>query len=103
MKRPVVWSQSALDDLEGIIGYIAARNPSAALRVIDRIEQAGEDLGNMDTGRHGRVAGTYEKVVTGLPYILAYATHTAPDGEETVVILRAIHGARDWPPNKWPK
>jgi plasmid stabilization system protein ParE len=101
--RPVVWSERAIDDLERIIDYIAPRNSAAALRVVDRIEQAGENLGEIASGRPGRVGGTYEKVITGLPYILAYAIQVMPDGNEVVVILRAIHGTRDWPPGKWPK
>ena len=56
----------------------------------------------MATGRPGRVAGTYEKVVPGLPYILAYAIQPLPDSAELIVILRTIHGARDWPKGKWP-
>lgn len=95
--RLVVWSERAIDDLDGIIDYITPRNPVTSFRVIERIEQTGESLDDMATGRPGRVSGTYEKVVPGLPYILAYAIQTRPNGEETVVILRAIHGARDWP------
>ena len=45
--------------------------------------------------------GTYEKSVTGLPYILAYAITQAGD-EETVAIVRVIHTARDWSAEKWP-
>ena len=101
--RPVVWSEEAIADLDGIIDYITPRNPTAAFRVIDHIEQAGDGLGEMATGRPGRVAGTYEKIVPGLPYVLAYAIQSLPDGEEAIVILRAIHGARDWPPGGWPK
>ena len=99
----VVWSQGALDDIDAIVDYIGERNPAATVRVIDRIEQAGESLGHLATGRPGRVVGTYEKVVAGLPYILAYAIQALPDGEEAIVILRAIHGARDWPSGQWPK
>jgi plasmid stabilization system protein ParE len=41
-------------------------------------------------------------LVTGLPYILAYAIRTRPDGEEDVVILRVIHTARNWTKGDWP-
>lgn len=47
------------------------------------------------TGRPGRVTGTWEKSVAGLPYVLAY-TVTAEESEETLVVLRVIHTARDW-------
>jgi plasmid stabilization system protein ParE len=99
----VVWSESALDDLDSAIGYIAADNPFAAARVLDRIEAAADDLGEVATGRRGRVAGTYEKSVRGLPYIIAYAIRELPSGRDRIVILRVIHGARNWPPGEWPE
>ena len=101
--RRVVWAESAIRDLEGVIAFLAERNPTAAQRTVDQIERAGIRLGDMATGRPGRVAGTYEKVVPGLPHILAYAIQPLPDGAELIVILRAIHGARDWPKGKWPE
>ena len=94
--REVFWSKGALDDLNSVIQYIAAENPAAALSVISKIEKAGNALGNMATGRKGRVSGTYEKPVTALAYIMAYAIEQRRDGGERVVILRVIHGARDW-------
>jgi plasmid stabilization system protein ParE len=57
----------------------------------------------MPTGRKGRVSGTYEKVVGGLPYIIAYALGDDPPHQETITILHVIHGARDWPEETWPE
>jgi toxin ParE1/3/4 len=91
-----------LHDFERLIAYIANDNPTAARRVADRIERAGRLLGEMATGRLGRVTGTYEKLVPGLPYIIAYSLARRHDGTEAVAILRIIHGARNWPPEKWP-
>lgn len=102
MTRPVQWSREALDDFKRQIAYIAADNPDAARRVADHIRETGFALGKTPTGRPGRVAGTYEKLVIGLPYIIAYAIAAKAD-RETVSILRVIHTARDWPPGKWPK
>lgn len=101
MKRPVRWSTDALTDLADQVTYIAAENPSAAHRVANAIDKTAQALGNMPIGRPGRVTGTYEKLVTGLPYILAYAI-TQAGGEETVAIVRVIHTARDWSAEKWP-
>ena len=101
--RDVFWSRDALEDLNAVIQYIAAENPRAALDVIDKIESTGNAIGNMATGRKGRVSGTYEKVVAGLAYIMAYAIEQRRDGSERVVILRVIHGARDWKDEDWPK
>lgn len=55
----------------------------------------------MATGRSGRVAGTFEKVTAGLPYILAYEIVPRIEGE-AVIILHVVHGARDWPAEEWP-
>lgn len=74
----------------------------AAERVVDAIEKAGEDLGKRATGRPGRVGGTYEKSIRRLPYIIAYALMES-GGRNTVVILRVIHTARDWPSEDWPQ
>lgn len=102
MKRPVLWSKDALSELDKSIAYIAARNPSAARKVLAEIRKAGNGLGAAATGRRGRVADTYEKTVTRRPYIIAYALDIQPDGGERVVILHVIHTARDWPQGQWP-
>ena len=101
MKRPVQWSRDALDDIKSQIAFIAADNPAAARRVADKIRATGAALGEMTTGRPGRVRGSYEKRVMRLPYIIAYAI-TNRSGRETVSILHVIHTARDWPDEQWP-
>lgn len=103
MIREVIWSRDALDELIEIACYIAADNPRAARSVAQKVRQAGNLLGQAATGRPGRVLGTYEKVVRGLPYIIAYSLGTTASGEEAVMILRVIHGARNWPENDWPE
>ena len=101
--KAVVWSDDALNEMDSLAAYIATENPAAALKVLDRIEKTVDNLSHIPTGRRGRVGGTYEKPVTGLPYIIAYALQALPDGGERIVILHVIHGARNWPPGKWPK
>lgn len=101
MERAVAWSASARHDLAQIVRFIAEIDPVAARRVADRIDQAAAGLGTFSTGRPGRVAGTFEKPVVGLPYIIAYALDDRDD-RRAVVILHVIHGARDWPAGKWP-
>jgi len=99
--RPVIWSDDARRDYLDIVRYIAEDNPDAAERVVDAIEQTGNELGDFATGRPGRVSGIYEKLVPRLPYILAYAL-ALQGGREVVAILRVIHTARDWPEEDWP-
>jgi len=90
-----------LDDLKAQVTYIAADNPVAARRVASRIRETGNALAGIATGRRGRVSGTYEKFVTRLPYIIAFAIKN--EGErEVVTILRVIHTSRDWPDGEWP-
>lgn len=102
MKRRVVWSNTARDDYFAILRHIAEENPDAAERVADRIEAAAAGLSDFAIGRAGRVTGTYEKVLPGLPYILAYELVSRPEGGEVVAILHVIHGARDWSAGEWP-
>jgi toxin ParE1/3/4 len=99
--RPVLWSRGALDDLKRAASYIARDNPQAARKVAAAIREAGCKLGIRSTGRKGRVEGTFEKSVAGLPYILAYAIEAVAE-DERIVILHVIHTARNWIPGSWP-
>ena len=101
MSRAVRWSSDALTDLAEQIAYIAAQNPAAARRAADAIDATALALGEMPTGRPGRVTGTYEKSLTGLPYILAYAITQTGSAEE-IAIVRVIHTSRDWAAEEWP-
>jgi len=99
VNRTVEWADTALTDLIAQVEYIAADNLKAAERVAATIRATGDALGEFATGHPGRVAGTYEKSVPRLPYIIAYAL---TDSEKAVSVLRVIHTARNWKGNKWP-
>ena len=83
------------------VAFIARKNPAAARRVGERIHATGNALEDFATGHAGRVAGTYEKSVGGLPYIIVYEIEFQ-DGAETIMVLHVIHGARDWREGEWP-
>ena len=100
--RRVVWSKHAHSYFIGIIGYIAQEKPAAARNTANRIDRTIQTLAATPTGRQGRVTGTYEKVLRGLPYIVAYALGDEPKHHETITILRIIHAARDWREETWP-
>ncbi|OYY75750.1 MAG: plasmid stabilization protein [Sphingomonas sp. 28-62-20] len=100
MTRTVDWAESALSDLLDQITFIAADDPNAADRVAQAIRATGAALGDFATGHPGRVSGTYEKSLRGLPYMIAYAIGS--DGKK-IQILRVIHTARDWPVGGWPQ
>jgi toxin ParE1/3/4 len=89
----LTWSALAVADRMAIFGFIEAENPSAAVRIDERIEAVVKQLLEFPkTGRPGRVAGTRELVITGTPYIAAYVEF--PD---RIRILRLLHGAQVWP------
>ena len=99
MTRAVAWSRAALDDLKAQVSYIARDNP-AARRVAATIRKTGDALTDFATGHPGRVIGTYEKSVGGLPYIIVYAIDVRGN-EGTIVVLHVIHTARDWRDGDW--
>jgi plasmid stabilization system protein ParE len=101
LRRPVQWSRAALDDLKDQVPFIAREDPGAAARVAGRVRDTAAALGEMATGRPGRVIGTYEKSITRLPYVIAY-TLMNHAGRESVMILRVIHTAREWTAEEWP-
>lgn len=78
-----------------IFDFIEDQNPAAAIRIDERIEANVKQLLSFpESGRHGRVTGTRELVITGTPYIAAYAVY--PD---RIRVLRVLHGAQVWPEN----
>ena len=101
MKRPVAWSRAALEDMKAQVAFIARENPAAARRVAERIRATGNALQDFATGHAGRVAGTYEKSVGGLPYIIAYDIELM-NGVDAIMVLHVIHAARDWREGEWP-
>ena len=67
------WTRLAIADLNRAYEFIAEENPSAAARVIDRIEQALAALRTHPLiGRPGRVEGTRAFVISGTPLIVPY-------------------------------
>lgn len=100
--KPVIWSHAAADDLDAIVAYIAREQGERAFSVAERIQKTGSDLGTFATGHSGRVAGTYEKTVSDLPYTIAYMIEEIANQTEQITILRVIHDARNWTKGSWP-
>jgi toxin ParE1/3/4 len=87
------WTNKALDNLDAAIEYITANNPAAARKVARNILNSIRLLKDQPgLGRPGRVTGTRELVISGLPYIVPYLEE---DGR--IVILRIMHSSRKWP------
>ncbi|NHZ48052.1 type II toxin-antitoxin system RelE/ParE family toxin [Nitratidesulfovibrio liaohensis] len=90
--RQVRWLRKSLRDLKDIATFIAKDDPETARNVASRIWEAARSLAVApERGRVGRLFGTRELVLPGLPYFLAYRVR---DGE--VQILRVIHQRRQW-------
>ena len=98
MKCKVIFLQAALDDIEQIVAYIAQDNVNAALRLHDRIIETASKLS--DFPMSGRLVpdekiGNHGFRMIGLGnYIIFYKVY---DNDSKVVVLRVLHGARDYP------
>ena len=89
------YTPQAVADLDDIHAHIAEDNPRAAGQVIARILQAMTILETYPlVGREGRVEGTREWPISGLPYIGIY---TLPDAIN-VDVIAILHTARQFPP-----
>jgi len=89
----VRWTRPASIALEQIQDFIAQENPEAATLVIKDIFHTVERLkDHPKSGRKGRVRGTYELILSGLPYIVPYQVK-----QREIQILSVYHSARKWP------
>jgi toxin ParE1/3/4 len=84
-------TEQAEADLDELWAYIAANNPDAADRMVDAVPASG--------GMHARFPGmglSREDLRPGLrcfvvsPYVIFYRP-----AEDTIEVLRILHGARD--------
>ena len=67
------YTAEARRHIAAIFNYINERNPVAATQVVARVRLAAERLTEFPRiGHTGRVSGTHEWVVHGLPYRVRY-------------------------------
>jgi toxin ParE1/3/4 len=89
----IVWTTLARQDVNAIWDFMEQRNPDEAEMVDSEILRSVEELLQFPKrGKPGRVKGTRELVVLGLPYVVVYLLE-----ESRIVILRVLHGAQNWP------
>jgi toxin ParE1/3/4 len=87
------WTRAANRDLDSVEQFIGRDNPGAAIEtVVEIIRLVAMLTEHPGVGRPGRVEGTRELVIAGLPYVVAYL-HRG----DTVTVLRVLHGAMKWP------
>ena len=90
------WTHAARRDYRDILEWLGDRNPVAAPRIADAIDNRIATLSAMARmGRVGRLGNTRELVVSGTPYIIVYELH---DNNEQLIVPRVLHGAQRWPP-----
>lgn len=88
----IVWLRRALANLEHEADYIGQTDPAAAAHVLARLQDVVQRLADHpQSGRTGRIMGTRELVVPGLPYIIPYRVK-----DSRVEILRIFHTSRRW-------
>ena len=86
-----IWLETALDDLDAAISWVATYDGKAALQLDNEIAELVNRLEQFPlSGRSGRVDGTREAIIGN--YILVYTVC-----EDRVEILRVIHAARKYP------
>jgi toxin ParE1/3/4 len=84
---------AAWDDLNQIGAWIGKDNPRTARAILERILQTIEQLQAFPgLSRRGRAHGTYERVVSGTPYVIVFEIRKEP---AAVVIVAVAHGAQD--------
>jgi addiction module RelE/StbE family toxin len=89
----VTWSTPALRHLASIRAFIAKDKPKAARKVALAIYSAALRLEQFpNLGRTGRIEGSRELIVAGLPYIIVYRIR-----ENGILIAGVIHTSRKWP------
>jgi len=89
----IVWRPRADADLDRIFHYIAKDNPRAAIALDDEFKaKAAIAARHPELYRPGRIPGTREIVVKS--WIMVYRVSKRP---AAIVILRVIHGRRQWP------
>jgi addiction module RelE/StbE family toxin len=84
------WYSEAIQDLVAFREYIRRDNPQAASFVGQRILQVVSLLKDqLALGRLGRVEGTRELIVSGLPFTIPYRVR-----HKEIQILRVLHQSR---------
>jgi toxin ParE1/3/4 len=88
----LVWSVFALAGRDDIFKHFEAETLLVTAKIDKRIAASARRLVEFpESGRPGRVAGARELVITGTPYVAAYAVTPS-----SIRILRVLHGAQKW-------
>ncbi len=93
------WTKRAIRSLVSIDTFISKDSPAAAARVAATILDAIAQLERFpQSGRPGRIEGTRELVVHGIPYIIPYRIV-----DEVILLLSVMHTSRQQPLGSRPR
>ncbi len=90
------WTEPAAQDLDKIEEYISRDNsPTVAVDIVLRVIDAVETIlpTHPRAGRIGRVTGTREFIVEGVPFIVIYRQIRS----DQLQVIRVLHDAQQWP------
>lgn len=91
----ITWTKRALENLKSEIEFIALKDFSSSLKVLDRVEKAASTLGLFpESGRPGQVNETRELIVMKTSYIIPYYFDKK---RNKIVIIRLLHSSRKCP------
>ena len=91
------WTDLANNDLDKIEAHIAQENsPASAIDVVLNIIDSSYLIlpEHPNAGRLGRLKGTRELVIAGIPFIVIYRLL---ERQNQLQILRVLHDAQQWP------
>ena len=89
----LVWSETAEENLDAIVSYIAHDNLQAALEMDDLLRSAAKGLTNFPKkGKPGRIPGTRE-LIAHPSYLLVYTLD-----DDSLHIVAVLHTSQQWPP-----
>ena len=90
------WTEPAAQDLDRIEEYVSRENSSiVAIDIVLKVIETVENVlpAHPRAGRIGRVTGTREFVVDGVPFIVIYREI----GSDQLQVIRILHDAQQWP------
>ncbi len=89
----VIIEESAIADIDGLAAWVAKDSPQAARSRVEKILKTIERLNLFpEMGHEGMDDGTYERGVSGTPYIVVCEVRKKPSA---VLVIAVLHGARD--------
>ncbi|WP_428663266.1 type II toxin-antitoxin system RelE/ParE family toxin [Reyranella sp.] len=93
MAYRVRYLPKAVQQLDAILSYLAARNPGAARRVGEAIRRGVERIAHFpSSSRPSEVPGVRELPIVRYPYIVFYAVD---DHAREIQVLRVRHTSQD--------